>query len=62
MSDTNNIQDEAIKSLKDEEITRKQSIKKMGKYAAAATLFLVLSPKDSQAQSAAPPTPGWGED
>ena len=47
------------------EITRKDAIKKTGKYAAitAATMFLILSPKDSPAQSPAPtslPTPGWG--
>lgn len=42
------------------EITRKDAIKKAGKYAAvtAAAMFIVLSPKDSQAQSPAP-TPGW---
>ncbi len=43
------------------EITRKEAIKKAGKYAAAtaATMFIVLSPRDSQAQSM-PPDPGWG--
>lgn len=43
-----------------EEITRKEAIKKAGKYAAvtAATMLIVLSPKGSQAQS--PPAPGWG--
>ncbi|MDA3815949.1 MAG: hypothetical protein PF486_01135 [Prolixibacteraceae bacterium] len=42
------------------EITRKDAIKKAGKYAAvtAAAMFIVLSPKDSQAQSPAP-RPGW---
>ncbi|MBN1767040.1 MAG: hypothetical protein JW842_00890 [Prolixibacteraceae bacterium] len=42
-------------------ITRKEALKKAGKYAAvtAATMFVVLSPKESQAQSSAPPTPGW---
>jgi len=43
-----------------EEITRKEALKKAGKYAAltAATMLIILSPKESQAQS--PPTPGWG--
>lgn len=43
-----------------EDITRKEALKKAGKYAAltAATMLVILSPKDSQAQS--PPNPGWG--
>lgn len=43
-----------------DEITRKEALKKAGKYAAltAATMLVILSPKDSQAQS--PPPPGWG--
>lgn len=43
----------------DKEITRKEAIKKVGKYAAvtAAAMLIVLSPKESQAQST--PTPGW---
>lgn len=42
-------------------ITRKQAIKKMGKYAAltAAGTFLVLNPKKAQAQSPAPPGDGF---
>lgn len=42
------------------EITRKEALKKAGKYAAvtAASMFIVLSPKESQAQSATP-IPGW---
>lgn len=42
------------------EITRKEALNKAGKYAAltAATMLIVLSPKESQAES--PPTPGWG--
>lgn len=42
------------------EITRKEAIKKAGKYAAitAASMFMVLSPKQSQAISLTPP-PGW---
>ena len=43
------------------EITRKEAIKKTGKYAAvtAAAMFIVLSPKESQALSGTP-EPGWG--
>ena len=43
-----------------EQITRKEALKKAGKYAAltAAATFIILSPKESQAQSA--PLPGWG--
>lgn len=60
MSETNNKQNKAVKSKLGEDITRKQAIKKAGKYAAvtAASMFIVLSPKESQAQSSAP-TPGW---
>ena len=41
------------------EITRKEALKKAGKYAAitAVSMFIVLSPKESQAQSGTP-TPG----
>ena len=58
------------------EITRKDAIKKMGKYAALTAMgtFMILNPKKAQAQSAAPggesddsdgsgnppPPPGWG--
>jgi len=46
-----------------EEITRKEALKKASKYAAvtAASMFIILSPKESQAESNAPakPTP-WG--
>ena len=40
-------------------ITRKEAIKKFGKYAAmtAVGTFIVLNPHKSAAQS--PPTPGW---
>lgn len=43
-----------------DEITRKEALKKAGKYAAltAATMLVILSPKESQAES--PPSPGWG--
>ena len=42
-------------------ITRKDAIKKMGKYAAltAVGTFMILNPKKAQAQST-PPNPGWG--
>lgn len=42
------------------EITRKEAIKKTGKYAAftAASMLMVLSPKESQAASPASP-PAW---
>jgi hypothetical protein len=40
-------------------ITRKEALKKMGKYAAltAAGTFLILNPKQAQAQSPNPPDP-----
>lgn len=39
--------------MKDEEITRQEAIKKMGKYAAFTALgtFIILNPKTAQAQS-----------
>ena len=42
-------------------ITRKQAIKKMGKYAALTAIgtFTILSPKKAQAQSVAPNPGGW---
>ena len=42
-------------------ITRKDAIKKMGKYAAltAVGTFMILNPKKAQAQSTSPPAPGW---
>ena len=45
---------------KQTKITRKEAIKKFGKYAAmtAVGTFIVLNPQKSAAQS--PPTPGWG--
>jgi len=48
------------KGKADGEITRKEALKKVGKYAAvtASAMFIVLSPKESQAEST--PTPGWG--
>ena len=43
-----------------ENISRKEALKKAGKYAVitAATMLIVLSPKELPAQSV-PPTPGW---
>jgi hypothetical protein len=57
MSKTNN---NLEKNSHKEEITRKEAIKKAGKYAAVTTasMLIVLSPKKSQAQSPTP-TPGW---
>lgn len=45
----------------DKKITRREAIEKTGKYAAltAAATFLILSPKQSQANS--PTEPGWGK-
>ena len=42
-------------------ITRKDAIKKMGKYAAltAVGTFMILNPKKAQAQSVAPNPGGW---
>ena len=42
-------------------ITRKDAIKKMGKYAAltAVGTFMILNPKKAQAQSPASPGSGW---
>ena len=43
------------------EITRKDAIKKMGKYAAitAVGTFMILNPKKAQAQSAPASPGGW---
>ena len=42
-------------------ITRKEAIKKMGKYAAltAVGTFMILNPKKAQAQSTPPSPGGW---
>jgi hypothetical protein len=47
-----------MKNKPKDKISRKEAIKKMGKYAAltAAGTFVILNPKLSQAQS--PPDPG----
>ena len=55
----NKINQQTTPALENEEITRKEAIKKAGKYAAVtAAAMLILSPKESQATSPAP-TPGW---
>ena len=48
-----------MKNESDNKMTRKEAIKRMGKYAAltAAGTFLVLNPKQAQAQST-PSDPG----
>ena len=45
----------------EQDISREEAIKKMGKYAALTALgtFMILNPKKAQADSA-PPTPGGG--
>ena len=47
---------------KEEPITRKEALKKAGKYAAftAAAMLIILDPKESQAQSPTPDNlPAW---
>jgi hypothetical protein len=48
------------KKMSNNQITRKEALKKMGKYAAmtAVGTFLILSPKKAHATS--PPDPGGG--
>lgn len=59
MSDIENQKYKATDKEKGMEITRKEALKKAGKYAAiTAASLLFLSPKESQAQSSIPP-PGW---
>ena len=43
-------------------ISRKQAIKKMGRYAALTAIgtFAILNPKKAQASSTTPPDPWWG--
>ena len=45
-----------------EDITRKEAVKKMGKYAALTALgtFMILSPKEAQASSPGGHGNGWG--
>lgn len=48
-----------MKNIETKKITRREAIEKAGKYAAiTAATFLILSPKQSQADS--PADPGWG--
>lgn len=44
-----------------EEISRKDAVKKMGKYAALTALgtFIILSPQKAQAESGPPDPGGW---
>jgi len=46
----------------EQDISRKEAIKKMGKYAALTALgtFIMLNPKKAQAQSPSDPGTGWG--
>ncbi len=50
------------KNIESKKITRKEAIKKMGKYAAltAAGTFLILNPKQAQASSIGVEAPGDG--
>jgi hypothetical protein len=56
----NKINKQTTPPISDPNITRKEALQKAGKYAAltAATMLIILSPKESQAAS--PPPPGWG--
>lgn len=49
-----------VQKDKKEDISRKDAIKKVGKYAAitATSMLIILHPKKAQAGS--PPDPGWG--
>lgn len=59
MSDTKNKQDKTTIGKESVEITRKEAIRKVSKYAAATAVatFIILNPKQSQATS--PPSPSW---
>jgi len=48
------------KQTSQDQVTRKDALKKMGKYAALTAIgtFIILSPK--QAQASSPPDPGGG--
>ena len=50
------------KQSENNNITRREALKKTGKYAAAtaAATFIILNPKQSQAASPVP-DPGWGK-
>jgi hypothetical protein len=51
----------ASKNNGNQKITRKEAIKKAGKYAVltAASTLIILSPKEGQATSQTPAPPGW---
>ena len=53
-----------MKKQTENKITRKEALKKMGKYAAltAAGTFLILNPKQAQAQSPTLPNPNDSND
>ena len=46
--------------MKKDKISRKQALKKLGRYAGMTALgtFMILNPKKAQAASATPPPPG----
>ena len=52
-----------MKKKEDKNITRQESIKKMGRYAGLTALgtLIILSPKKAQAFSAPSDLPGWGD-
>ena len=72
-----NIEDKENEEKTPSEITRKDAIKKMGKYAALTAMgtLMILNPKKAQAMSGSPggdsddsddsgnppPPPGWGD-
>ena len=60
MKDKNQYKDK--KKQNTEHITRKEALKKVGKYAAFTALgtMVLLSPKESQATSQIPENPGGG--
>ena len=51
-----------LNKASEEKLSRKEALKKAGKYAAftAASMLVVLSPKESQASTGAPSDPGIG--
>jgi hypothetical protein len=52
---------QGLKTKNQKNITRKEALKKAGKYAAvtAASMLIILSPKESQAGSAPTSPPTW---
>ena len=49
------------KEINKEDISRKDALKKIGKYAALTAIgtYIILNPKKAQAQSTPPGPPGW---